>query len=95
MSGGSKSKKNIILLHGWGASCKKLKPLARNLRTNGWRVINFRLPGFDLAQPKISWSVIDYAKLDRSTLFLGTLEENYKKGLKDYQRLGNVMFNWV
>lgn len=54
--------KNIILLHGWGASCKKLEPLAGNLRTNRWSVMNLRLPGFDLAQPKISWEVSDYAK---------------------------------
>lgn len=62
MSGVSRSKKNIILLHGWGVSSEKLETLARNFGAMRWNIINLRLPGFDLAQPKRSWSVVDYAK---------------------------------
>ncbi|QQS38565.1 alpha/beta hydrolase [Candidatus Woesebacteria bacterium] len=39
--------KNIILLHGWGASSKKLKPLEKELVHLGWKVVIPKLAGFE------------------------------------------------
>ena len=53
--------KNIVLLHGWGASVKKLKPLANELEKQGWKVFVPKLPGFDLKPPESVWGVSEYA----------------------------------
>jgi pimeloyl-ACP methyl ester carboxylesterase len=53
--------KRIVLLHGWGASSLKLKPLADDLKKHHWEVINFKLPGFELSSPKAVWNLNDYA----------------------------------
>lgn len=55
------SKKNIILLHGWGTSAEKLKPLASELKKLGWNVLLPKLPGFDLKVPKEVWGLEEYA----------------------------------
>ena len=53
--------KNIVLLHGWGASVEKLKPLASELKKKGWDVLLPKLPGFDALVPKTVWSLKDYS----------------------------------
>jgi pimeloyl-ACP methyl ester carboxylesterase len=53
--------KNIVLLHGWAASCKKLEPLARELEKLGWKVYLPKLPGFDAKDPDFAWGVGQYA----------------------------------
>ncbi len=53
--------KNIVLLHGWGASVEKLKPLALELEKKGWDVLLPKLPGFDASVPKIVWNLKDYS----------------------------------
>jgi pimeloyl-ACP methyl ester carboxylesterase len=55
------SSKNIVLLHGWGASTAKLRPLGDDLETLGWQVLLPELPGFDASAPKIPWGVNEYA----------------------------------
>lgn len=54
-------KKNIVLLHGWGASTKKLEPLGRELRKLSWNVLTLRLPGFDAPPPRSVWGIEDYS----------------------------------
>jgi pimeloyl-ACP methyl ester carboxylesterase len=58
--------KNLVILHGWGASAKsydKLKPL---LEQKGISVFVFDLPGFgNEAVPKEAWDVDDYAEWTR------------------------------
>jgi pimeloyl-ACP methyl ester carboxylesterase len=52
--------KNIVLLHGWGASAEKLKPLRLELQKLGWKVCVIKLPGFDLKPPKEIWGLGNY-----------------------------------
>ena len=53
--------KNLILLHGWGASADKLKHLEIELNKSGWITQNMKLPGFDLTYPKFAWWLKDYS----------------------------------
>lgn len=55
-------KKRIVLLHGWGASTIKLKPLAEELRKLEWEVFTPKLPGFDSPPPEKIWGVGEYSK---------------------------------
>lgn len=53
--------KNIIILHGWGADCKKLDPLVKQLNSLKWNVFFPELPGFgDVTLSKI-FNLEDYA----------------------------------
>lgn len=54
--------KNIVLLHGWGASVTKLRPLEKKLESLGWNVLVPKLPGFDTGSPGTPWKLQDYAK---------------------------------
>jgi pimeloyl-ACP methyl ester carboxylesterase len=54
--------KNIVLLHGWGANSKKLKPLGKELEKLEWRVFIPKLPGFELGVPREIWGIGDYAR---------------------------------
>jgi pimeloyl-ACP methyl ester carboxylesterase len=53
--------KNIILLHGWGASAAKLSELGNRLENLGWNVVIPKLPGFDAAPPKKEWRLVNYS----------------------------------
>lgn len=53
---------NIVLLHGWGASINKLKPLAGELEKLKWETLTLKLPGFDKSPPKTAWGVGEYAE---------------------------------
>lgn len=53
--------KNIILLHGWGSSSKKLNPLNKELTKKEWKVLALKLPGFDLDPPREAWDITKYA----------------------------------
>jgi len=53
--------KNIVLLHGWGASTKKLGYLKKDLIKLGWNVFLPKFPGFDLPHPTSAWNLNDYA----------------------------------
>lgn len=55
------SGKNIVLLHGWGATASKLEPLSLSLKKLGWSVVVLKLPGFELSPPKEVWGVGEYA----------------------------------
>lgn len=54
--------KNIVVLHGWGATAIKLEPLSKSLKKLGWNVLLLKLPGFELPPPKSTWGVGDYAE---------------------------------
>lgn len=54
-------KQRIVLVHGWGASTKKLEPLTKELRWKRWQVFLPKLPGFDAPPPPRAWGVGDYA----------------------------------
>ncbi|MFC1649141.1 alpha/beta fold hydrolase [Patescibacteria group bacterium] len=54
-------KKNIVLIHGWGANTQKLEPLEFELEKLKWKVLLTKLPGFDLKPPSKPWSVEDYS----------------------------------
>lgn len=54
--------KNIVLIHGWGASAQKLSPLSNELQKFGWKTLVLELPGFDLPMPKTIWGTEEYAK---------------------------------
>lgn len=55
-------KKNIVLVHGWGAESKKLEPLARNLKKLEWNALVVKLPGFELTAPKMVWGIDEYGE---------------------------------
>lgn len=55
-------KKQIVLLHGWGASVSKLTLLKKNLEKLGWKVLLPRLPGFEASDPPKVWDLADYAR---------------------------------
>jgi pimeloyl-ACP methyl ester carboxylesterase len=57
-----RKQKNIVLLHGWGASRDKLEPLAGSLRKSGWSTFVPGLPGFDLQPPKSAWNLDKYSR---------------------------------
>lgn len=54
--------KNIVLIHGWGASAGKLQPLSDELNKLGWNTFVPKLPGFDIAAPNSVWGVEEYAE---------------------------------
>lgn len=54
-------RKNIVLLHGWGASTQKLSGVTVALSQKGWKVLSPKLPGFELGSPKRAWNLEDYA----------------------------------
>ncbi len=54
--------KNIVLLHGWGASSEKLKPLALALEKINWQVFVPKIPGFEAAAPDFAWDIDDYSE---------------------------------
>lgn len=54
-------KKNILILHGWGAETKKLIPLATDLKKRGWNVFLPKIPGFEADPPPYPWSLDEYA----------------------------------
>lgn len=74
--------KNIVLLHGWGASTKKLKPLADQLERFGWKVFLPKLPGFDMPSPEAVWGLEDYSD------FITNKSDTFFKG-KEYFILGH------
>ncbi len=53
--------KNILLLHGWGSSVKKLLPLSEELEKRGWKVFIPKLPGFDNKPLDRPWNLDDYS----------------------------------
>jgi len=66
--------RNIVLIHGWGASVAKLKPLGDELDKLGWKVYIPKLPGFDLDAPSKPWRVEDY-----SNYIYKNLPKNFKR----------------
>lgn len=59
-----KGDKEIILLHGWGASKDKLLSLGESLEKRGWRVLIPDLPGFgDSSLPSKPWDLSEYSEL--------------------------------
>jgi len=55
-------RKNICLVHGWGANTQKLEPLKEELANLGWNVFLPKLPFFDLPEPQNPWRLIDFIK---------------------------------
>ena len=49
-----------MLLHGWGATIEKLKPLSENLQHLGWKVFSPKIPGFDGKPPSTAWGLDEY-----------------------------------
>ena len=54
-------RKNIILLHGWGAETKKLEPLKKELEKLNWQVVLPKLAGFEKSAPKDVWGIKEYS----------------------------------
>lgn len=52
--------KNIVLLHGWGGSNKKLQPLSSELSSLRWWTFLPEIPGFDSSPPEEVWGVSEY-----------------------------------
>jgi len=58
-----KMTKQIVLLHGWGASSTRLGQLERRLKEKGWEVWAPDLPGFGQTPPPPTvWSLGDYVE---------------------------------
>lgn len=55
-------KKNIVLLHGWGAETTRLAPLQKELEKLGWKVYLPELPGFEKPAPKNVWGIGEYSR---------------------------------
>ena len=54
----------ILMLHGWGANVTLLQPLADRLIQFGYKIYMLDLPGFGTsADPSVSYTIFDYAKL--------------------------------
>jgi pimeloyl-ACP methyl ester carboxylesterase len=53
--------KNIVLLHGWGAETKKLKPLKHQLEKRGWNVYLPKIVGFEKPPPAFAWGIKEYS----------------------------------
>lgn len=59
---GNDSKKDIVLLHGWGQNIEMMKPIGDNLQKN-FRIIIIDLPGFgNSSEPSSVWSIYDYVE---------------------------------
>ncbi len=54
--------RNIILLHGWGATSNKLMPLKKALEKKGWNVLLPLLAGFEAPPPDFAWGIKEYSK---------------------------------
>ena len=55
--------RDVILLHGWGASIALMHPLGQQLQKLGYRAHLLDLPGFgESALPPTTWTVHDYAQ---------------------------------
>ena len=54
-------KKNIVLLHGWGAETKKLIPLKQELEKLGWNVFLPKIVGFEKPAPSAVWGIKEYS----------------------------------
>lgn len=54
-------KKNIVLLHGWGAETKKLEPLKNELEKRDWSVFLPKLAGFENPPPSKVWGIKEYS----------------------------------
>jgi len=72
-----RSKKNIVLLHGWGATTKKLEPLKDELEKLNWNVYIPELPGFEGPAPKEVWGVLQYSDYVKKEIIktLGTTKK--------------------
>lgn len=59
------SKKNLLILHGWGGSLQEWMSIAKRLET-GYKVWLLDFPGFGGSpKPSFDWSIYDYAKFVR------------------------------
>lgn len=59
------SKKNLIILHGWGGSLVEWLPVAKKLEI-GYKVWFLDFPGFGGSpKPSFDWNIYDYAKFVR------------------------------
>jgi len=67
--------KNIVLLHGWGASAEKLEGLKKELEALRWNVFVPELPGFETAPPNRVWGLDNYADY-----VLKKADNNFKSG---------------
>lgn len=77
-----KSKKNILILHGWGAISFSWHNTAYLLAEAGYNIIAVDLPGFgDTPPPKDIWGTDEYVDFIHSFC--------KKKGLKDFVLLGH------
>ena len=57
------SKKNLIILHGWGGSLQEWLPVAKRLEIS-YKVWLLDFPGFGGSpKPSTDWSIYDYANL--------------------------------
>jgi len=65
------------LLHGWGGSSEKLRPLSDCLRKAGWEVLNLGFPGLSLPEPTEVWGVNDYANYVSGKLPVKWRKEGY------------------
>ncbi|MFZ5932890.1 MAG: alpha/beta hydrolase, partial [Patescibacteria group bacterium] len=53
--------KNIVILHGWGATREKLFPLRDKLEKRDWKVYLPKIPGLDIPLPSQVWGLKEYA----------------------------------
>ena len=57
---GEKSKKTIVLLHGWGQNIEMMKPIGDAL-SNKYHIVIIDLPGFGSSdEPKTAYTIYDY-----------------------------------
>lgn len=54
-------RKNIVLVHGWGAETSKLEPLKNELEKRGWFVSLPKLAGFENPVPNAVWGIKEYS----------------------------------
>jgi len=77
-------RKNICLVHGWGANTQKLEPLKKELENLGWNVFLPKLPFFELPEPQNPWKLEDF------TRFIDSSAKKFFQG-KPYTLFGHSL----
>ena len=82
----------VLMVHGWGADCRMLQPLARQLAAYNYRIFMLDLPGFgESAPPPEPFSIFEYADICRAFLDYHALDSVHYFGHSLGGRIGLIL----